>query len=425
MRLIPLCLMAVCLWGLGSSAAEASSKSRYTFGSGGTIFCTPDSISAPGQSHAYVDNPIAAALRLAEPGTRIQLSGGDYPAFSIGLGSRSKSNADTRGGRSGQPVVIEGGPNVRILGKYDTIAISASVLPAYITFRRLTIVPGSRAGVIFYKNSGAAYRGFSFEDVHILGKFNHATGRGKTAKWGVKAHNLANFKFIGKRAPARIENIAVEHAFYLQNHLGPILIERVHAKNLGRTFAQFTARSKEGPPGKGGITIRNCEVQDACIGRGDAYKGGSAFTFSGRLNCRILLENNIYRAGFDKSLHKLTRKGAPYGTGAVAAWTEKYKERNGKLVLRDNHFSMAKDCGDRALVAIGGCAEVSIVGANVFIAGGKFEALALDPVYLNGKKISPANGPMLVARSTKIKGRVSVAGKQAGPERMLELSRRK
>lgn len=400
------------------------SSSRLPSAASETIFCTPDSISVPGRDFEYVDNPIAAALRVAEPGSHIQLSSGDYPPFTIGMGSRSSANADTRGGRRGEPIVIEGGSQVRIVGKFDTIAINYNVPVGYITFRNLTILPGTRAGVIFYKHAGAVYRGFSFEDCHILGQFNHLTGQGTSSKWGVKANNLADFRFVGKFAPARIENIAVEHAFYLQNHRGPILIEEVHAKNLGRTFVQFTARAAEGPPGKGNITIRRCQVEDACIGRGDAFKGGSAFTFSGRLDCRILLEKNTYRAGFASGIQRLTRKGQPYGTGALAAWTEGTQERNGELVLQDNQFSMAEGCGDRALVSIGGCKKVNIVGSNRFRAGGDYEALALDPVRNTGQSISPANRAMFVASQTEIIGGVTIAGELVGAERMAQLARR-
>ena len=388
------------------------------------IYCTPDSVSLPGQENLYTDNPIAAALRVAGPGTFIHLSPGDYRPFTIGMGSRSDANADTRGGKRGEPIIIEGSAGVRIVGSFDTIAINYVVPVGFITFRDLTIVPGSRSGVIFYKQPKAIYRGFSFEDCHILGSYNHLTGRGQPSKWGVKANNLADFRFVGKRAPARIENIAVEHGFYLQNHLGPILIERVHAKALGRTFVQFTARAAEGPPGKGTIKIKDCQVEDVCIGRGDAFKGGSAFTFAGRLNCRILLENNSYRAGFNKAFHKLTRRGQPYGTGAVAAWTEGTRERNGILVLRDNRFSTAEGCGDRALVAIGGCKQVDLIGKNVFVSGGKYEALALDPVRLTGKKISPANGPVFMAKGTEITGRITIAGKAASAKQLDKLAHR-
>jgi len=423
MTKIPTVLLVACLWGAGSSlGATDPASSRSAPVVGGTIFCTPNSISAPGESYAVVQNPIAAALSIAGPGTRIQLSGGDYPPFTIGMGSRAKSNANTRGGKRGNPVIVEGSGNVRIVGKYDTIAINYKVPPAYITFRNLTIVPGTRAGVIFYKHGGAVYRGFSFEDVHILGDFDHRTGRGKKAKWGVKANNLADFRFVGVRAPARVENIAVEHGFYLQNHLGSILIERVHAKALGRTFVQFTARKAEGPPGKGTITVRNCQVEDACIGRGDDYKGGSAFTFAGRLNCRILLENNSYRAGFDPSYLKLTRRGQPYGTGALAAWTERTSERNGSLVLRNNRFQMAKGCGDRPVVSIGGCKRVELTGANEFSTGGDYPALALDPVYMTGAKVSPANQSVFVARSTKLKGDLSLPGKPVSKKQRAALA---
>ena len=108
---------------------------------------------------------------------------------------------------------------------------------------------------------------------------------------------MKDFEFRGQSRKARVENIQQEHAFYIQNAQGPILIENVQAKRLGRTFCQFTARAKDGPVGKGSITVRNCDVSDIGLFKDDNHKGGSAFTFAGRLTGDILVEGNRYRAG--------------------------------------------------------------------------------------------------------------------------------
>ena len=205
--------------------------------------------------------------------------------------------------------------------------------------------------------------------------------------------------------PARVQDIRSEHGFYLQNPQGDILIENVVAARLGRTFCQFTARAREGPPGIGQITVRDCKVEDVCIAPGDDYKGGSAFTIAGRLTGRILFEKNTYRAGFQPALARLTNPGVPYGTGAFVAWMGGESVPNGELILRDNVFELAPGCGDRALVAISGCESVELAGANRFVAGGEYPALDLEPITPSRPVPSPV-GRLAIAAGTIVKGAV-------------------
>jgi hypothetical protein len=391
------------------------------------IRCTPSTIEVQGQDKTpqKVRNPIAEALSQAQAGATIWLDPGDYPPFTIGFQSSSPANAARAGGEPGNPVTVEGsGPGVRILGNEgDTIAIDQRVDNGWITFRNLTIVPGRRAGVMFYQRGGdgKAHRGYTFEDCHILGAYDFDTGQGKRTKWAVWGQGVADFRFAGVTAPARIENISEEHAFYLQNLQGPVTIENVHARDLGRTFCQFTAREKEGPPSTGDVTVRDCVIEDACIAQADGFKGGSAITLCGRAEGTFLFERNVYRAGFRPERQRFTTKGLPYGTGAFTAWEEGQGGMNGTLILRDNQFVFAPGCGDRPVVSIGGCERVLIVGDNRFTSGGKQAALSLDPVNNQGKPISSPNGPTFVALATTIEGDVLVAGKRADAARLAEL----
>jgi hypothetical protein len=373
-----------------------------------------------------VRNPIAEALRAAKPGTTIWLDPGDYPPFTIGFQSHSPANAAISGGAPGSPIIIQGtGPGVRIVGvEGDTIAIDQRVPNGWITFRNLTIVPGQRAGVMFYeRKDGKLHQGYSFEDCHILGAFDHETGKGKRTKWGIWGQNLADFRFVGVQAPARIENISEEHAFYLQNVQGAITIENVYARDLGRTFCQFTARARDGSPAKGDVIVRKCVVEDACIAQADGFKGGAAFTVCGRMQGAFLFEQNVYRAGFRKERLRFTRPGQPYGTGAFTAWEEGGAGQTATLVLRDNQFLFAKGCGDRPVVSIGGCNQVLIVGENRFVSGGVQPALSLDPADGTGKTFSTPNGSVYLAPATKVDGAVTVLGKVAGPELIDELAK--
>ena len=387
------------------------------------IHCTTSSIELPDQKPQKAQNPIASALAKAKPGTVIHLDPGDYPAFTIGFQSNSPANAVTKGGEPGNPIVLEGTGTVRILGGLgDTIAIDQRFPNGWITFRNLEIVPGDRSGVIFYQRTdGRIHQGFTFEDCSILGRYDPATGKGKRTKWGVWGHMLSDFRFAGVKAPARIERISGEHAFYLQNPQGSITIENVHAQDLGRTFCQFTARSAEGPPGKGDVLVKGCVVEDACLGEGDGFKGGSAFTICGRLGCTFVFEKNVYRAGFRPERIKLALPGQPYGTGAFAAWEADREAPNGTVILRDNDFQLAQGCGDRALVSIGGCKRVLIVGENHFASGGAQPALALDPLNLQGRPISHPNGPVYLAPATRIDGKLTLGGAPPSEERLAQL----
>ncbi len=387
------------------------------------IRCTPTTVQLPGGEIREAVNPIARALEEASPGSVVHLDPGDYPAFTIGFDNHSPNNARAAGGNERFPVVIDGLGSARIIGKGDAIAIDQRVPNAHITFKNLTIVPGQRSGVIFYRQSHRVHRGYAFEDCHILGGYDHVAGRGNPSKWGLSGHSLADFRFEGVTAPARVERIRDEHAFYIQNHRGPVLIRNVRAWGLGRTFCQFTARARDGAPGYGDITVRDCDVFDVCLSSRDGFKGGAAFTFAGRLRCTIELSGNIYRAGFREPFRALTRPGQPYGTGAVAVWQGGEAQRNGTLVLRDNRFLLAPESGDRPVVTIGGCDRVLLVGSNEIVAGGEYAALALDPVNAAGRPVSSPNGSVFLAPQTKLRGDLTIGAKAATEEERLGLEK--
>lgn len=403
------------------------------------IRCTPTSVEIvePGaeqksgqaqpqkRPNEKIKNPIAEALSKAKPGAVIWLEPGDYPPFTIGFQSNSPANTTTAGGEPGFPIVVAGsGPGVRILGvEGDTIAIDQRVPNAWITFRNLTIVPGRRAGVMFYqRKDGRLHQGYSFEDCHILGAYDPDTGQGKRSKWGVWGQLLADFRFVGVTAPARIENISEEHAFYLQNVQGAITIENVHARDLGRTFCQFTNRVGDGPVGRGDVSVRNCVVEDACIAQADGFKGGAAFTVCGRMEGTFLFEKNVYKAGFRPERLRFTVQNQPYGTGAFTAWEEGRAGQTATLVLRDNDFAFAPGCGDRPVVSIGGCTKVLIAGENRFHSGGPQPALVLDPAN-QGRALSTPNGSVFLAPATKIEGELLVLGQSPSADELARLQK--
>ncbi len=399
--------------GLGQTAARPAIVAQ----------CTPTTVSIGGAARKST-NPIASALEQAGPGSTILLEAGAYPGFSIGVGGTSANNARTSGGLPGQPITIEGRGTVWIRSGAgaDTILVSQQVKNGHFLFKNLNIEPGYRAAVMFA--IGGVHEGFRFWDCDIIGGYDHASRRGKASKWGVWGSQLKDFEFKGTAARAQVRNIRDEHGFYLQNCRGDVTIERVEGLQLGRTFCQVTARSREGPPGTGTVLIRDCEVRDVALAPGDGFKGGFAFTFGGRHGGTIRLERNVCLVGFNKSLKHLTTPGAPYGTGALVMIDGGEAELNAALILEDNEFRFAPDCGDRAVVSIGGCRDVRIFGWNRFEAGAYGVALDLDPLEneTSGPLISKPNVSVHLARETLIKGAVRLQGKPASEGDLARLA---
>ncbi|MCC6408795.1 MAG: hypothetical protein IT453_16655 [Planctomycetes bacterium] len=379
------------------------------------ITCYPDRVVFDGVGEVATQNPLATALGRAGPGTRILVQSGDYPAFAIGYGKPSPWNAQTGGGNANSPVLIEGQGEVWIrAGKAsDTIGISQAVPNGWFTFKNLKIACGYRAGIFFNADGGkSTHAGFRFWDCDVIGGWDHLTQTGQKSKWGVWGSGIAAFEFRGATRRALVQDVRWEHGFYLQNLKGDVLIENVDATRLGRTFCQITARSKEGPAGVGTVTIRNCKIADVGISSGDNYKGGSALTFAGRHRGDIVVEKNVFRAGFAPALRALTREGSPYGTSALVAWDRGAGEANGLLLLRDNDFEMAQGCGDRPLVSLGGCREIRMEGKNRFVSGGQQPALAIDPLDDDGNLANTLVGSLAVSNETVVRGRVMRRGEE-------------
>lgn len=350
----------------------------------GTIECSPEALRLP-DGREWADRyPLARALELAAPGCVIRLRPGQYGQLGIGFDSRQDWNAKGAGGVAGNPVIVDGFNQAQLVpgGASDTIGVHGGVESGHIRFQNLQIEAGTRAGVLFYERPPEqAHRGYEFHDCTIDGKWDHATKSGPhDSKWGVLGHALADFVFAGVRGRAVVKNIRHEHAFYLQNPRGDLTIENVDGHQVGRTFLQITARESQGPAGRGLITVRGCEVADIGLSDWDNHKGGSAFTFAGRLpHCTIVVSGNTYRAGFNSKLTHLKPPGRSYGTGALVAWDGTEKIGNGALVLQDNDFEFAESCGDRPVVKIGACEIVRIGPGNRFVSGSSFPALDVDP----------------------------------------------
>lgn len=380
---------------------------------------TPTTYQVDGGAVVESAQPLAEGLRHARPGSIVEVGPGTYPTLRLGFG-RGADNADCSG-TAAAPITIRAAypgarkPVISGAGKSDALMIDQAKAVAHITFEGIEFEPGYRAGVIFYQQkAGAVHRGFRFLDCDIIGKWDHVRAEGEPSKWGMWASRLVDFEWRGVVAPSVVRDIRNEHGFYIQNNAGDVTIENVHATRLGRTFVQFTSRAANGPQGVGKVVVRNCQVTDVSIAAGDAYKGGSAFTVSGNQpKAEYLFEGNTFRAGFAPEVKKLTRKGVPYGTGALVVWAEKESERVGKVTLRNNDFRMAKDSGDRPLVALSATRRIALEGTNRFVAGQFGVALSIDPPRGSGVPAPLPVQRIELAASTQLQGRLEFRGREA------------
>jgi hypothetical protein len=420
---------ALCLWTSGAAPRTAASVPQDLPPRGsirGDIVLTPTEAVLPGGRRIESDNVLARALEWAGPGARILLGAGDYPPLGIGHDSPRAWNSKAFGGTADAPVRVSARGRVRILAgtQPDALTVHQQVPSAYIEFDHITFVSGDRAGIVLSDLEGdVEHRGFRFFDCTIDGGFDHRSGLGTRSKWGVLAHDMNDFVYSGRDGRAVVKNTCREHAFYLQNPRGDISIEHVDAFELGRTFVQIAGRERTGAPGRGLVRIVDNDVRDIGIAAGDGYKGGSAFTFMGRLEgCTILLEGNRYRAGFVAELLRLRPEGGTYGTSALAAWDEGQGHYNGTLVLRANDFETAPGCGDRPLVAIHATRRVIVTADNRFVSGGKWPALHLDPVDREGRPTATPNGAVQVERGVTFGGVFLVAGALPSEEQLAALA---
>jgi len=398
------------------SAARAAQDTPTAGSIGGELVLDPEGVTLPGGRRIATAHPIARALEWAAPGAQLTLQAGEYGSVGIGHASTRAWNSRAAGGTALKPVRVVGRGRARIVAgdQPDALTIHQQVPCAHVHFEDLEIHAGYRAGVLF-SDLGAedAHTGFHFYDCTIDGDYDHVAAEGTPSKWGVLGHALDDFVFAGRSGRAKVHHTCHEHAFYLQNPRGDITIEKVDGFELGRTFVQIVARERSGPIGRGIVRIVDNHVRDAGIAKRDGYKGGSAFTFAGRLTgCTILLEGNRYRAGFRPELLRLRNKNNPYGTGALVAWDEGAGALNGTLVLRDNDFEMAPGTGDRPLVSIGATRRVVIEANNRFVSGGTWAALYLDPVERDGSLKGPANELVHLERGVAIDGDLLIRGER-------------
>jgi hypothetical protein len=170
-------------------------------------------------------------------------------------------------------------------------------------------------------------------------------------------------------------DIGIEHAFYLSNFLGDATISNCLIQHVGRTAVQITARSHEGTKkeGIGTITLTNITAIDCNLG--DFFGGGSCFTFAGRHTGNIILDNCIYRAGFDSALNAIAKK--VIGTGAFVSHQGDSTGNipNGPISVINCDFQIAPGGGDRDFFQVNQNSCVSLIVSGSIITSGARAAL--------------------------------------------------
>lgn len=103
-----------------------------------------------------------------------------------------------------------------------------------------------------------------------------------------------------------------EHAFYMHNKKGLVLIQNTTMERVGRTCVQSVNRNIEtsaghtttNSPGLGALLIDHSSCIDQGIGCEDDHHGGSGYTINGRHWGPVRIRGCTYRAGFDTEVRR-------------------------------------------------------------------------------------------------------------------------
>jgi hypothetical protein len=203
-------------------------------------------------------------------------------------------------------------------------------------------------------------------------------------------YHVSDFQWIG----GAVNNIKREHAFYMHNNAGDVLLSGVNSRQLGRTFVQVTQRRAEGMVGTGVVTVEDCVVEDCAL-----TDGGSCFTIAGHAGGAIF-QNNTITMGKNPNL---SRGVDTYpATGAVVVWAPNKEEdiwpdlayQNGPVTLSGNNFEIQD--GDRNIGNFG-AAEALTIRDNRFAtpssSGGLGRPIVFDPYTGNEPTSRNLNNP--------------------------------
>ncbi len=357
------------------------------------------------------NNPVEVLWNqgIAVPGDRIAVRNGSYPHLSL---DRVQGGATTR--------ILPNNPGMVVwtmnpVGGSDTLEIKRG---NDILFSNLLIEPDDRAAVML--SNTTVHSRLHFENCKVgLGSgvgWNAETDSGFRGKWGFLTYYVDDFVFKG----GEVKGIGEEHAFYHHNVQAPdansmaVSIEDAEFCWLGRTVVQVTARTTEGPKGRGTILVRGCYIEDVCLEQGG---GGSALTFKGNHSGTVIIEDTVVRLGANPNLHPnvsgnitgalvMSRgSNAPTGTDA--------------LVIRDCDFQVGPvfvgvGSARRPNVNISHCKFLEITGTTITQSPGAREALVIGPAVGETDTGLPIPGSIVLSQSNNITGECVAEGQTHG-----------
>lgn len=313
------------------------------------------------------------------------------------FGRQKHATLERSGGPGGfaAPIVIAGPATLTMnkSGGSDTLSFKNS---GPVHLHNLTLEPDDRAAVMF--PNGRRHVGIHFLGCKIglaSGKgWNAETNQGFRGKWGVLSYELDDFLFQG----GEVVGIAKEHCFYHHNPRArlaqgnAIVLRGVTMKWAGRTAVQVVCRSHEGPGGQGNVIIDGCTIEDVCL---EDDGGGSALTFRGNLNGKVLIRNTTVKLGANPRLHPRLRgniTGAlvmDIGSGAGQRGTK-------ELTIEGCHFQVGpayvgKGAARRPNVNVSHVEKLIIKGTKIINHKGAAEALALDLRHIRELRLDRKN----------------------------------
>lgn len=334
-----------------------------------------------------------------EYGRKILLRKGLYPSFQFDANAAVWQNRVRRlGSKHDAKVIILGEDGATIDRISDQWGSTIGVLGHgsghslhYIHWENIKFECNGDAAFLIGSSAdlvnGGGYKGWSFEGCEIDGGYDWYTGTGRNSKWGILTWAVSDFRFNN----GYIHDIKREHAFYLHNNLGDVMMNHNIVERCGRTFCQITARKEEFgvgplPENPGDISVCGNLISDVTLG--DGCEGGTAITLTGRNRGLMMIRRNTILFGHDQELRDaLADQGVcvpepdgsrPIGNGAIVAWTtgsEDFESSLGMVVIR-NVIWYAPGAG-RIGATFFGALDILWASGNVIIMGRHHSAMRI------------------------------------------------
>lgn len=333
------------------------------------------------------------------PGDTILMHPGEYPHFRV-------THTYDEDGINEQTVIKAANPGDVLIKKNPVSGSSAFYIEwgGGYTFENLHFegddsfcIGTERPASKRWEGTHPGFRDIHFKNCSILGGWDAHTDEGPNNKWGVLSYELGRsaydddygFSWEG----GEISGIKKEHAFYMHNVIGDILIRDLKVKHCGRTFFQLTNRESEGPKGSGDIYLQNVDVEDVCLQQSG---GGFAFTFKGNHDGTVYVTDSTCKLGCNEDLHPTYQ---PNITGCLSTHLS-YSDQDplDEIIIDRCHFEVGKyyvgeGPARRENVGLSHVRNATIKNTTIISHPGAREALrinldTIDLLALGGNKVT-------------------------------------